>query len=138
MNISKDHEYNLKEISPLTLAFLGDGVFDILVREYLVSNNKSNVGVLNNLKVSYVCAKSQAKAIDYILEDLTEEEIAVFKRGRNAKVSSVPKSSSVAEYHKATGLEALFGYVYLKGDCKRLNQIFNLCIKCYLESWIWG
>lgn len=134
MEILANKECDLKGVNILNLAFLGDGVFDLLVRERLVLNNKSPVGILNNIKVSAVCCQAQAEAISRILVELTEEETSVYKRGRNAKVSSFPKNASVAQYHLATGLEALFGYVYLKGDIERLNQIFDLCMQNRLNS----
>ncbi len=126
-----NQEIDLKEVSPLALAFLGDSVFDILVRNWLVLNNKLPVGRLNEIKVSYVCCQSQALIMQKIMDSLTEEELSIYKRGRNAKVSSVPKNASVSQYHSATGFEALMGYIYLKGDTERLEQIFDLCLDVY-------
>lgn len=116
-------------MNSLALAFVGDAVFDLFVRERLVSSIHSPVGVLNNLKVQTVCCKSQAKAVRELLPKLTEEELMVYKRGRNTKVSSVPKNAQIADYHAATGLEALFGYLYLKGEMERLKDLLCFCVK---------
>ena len=94
------------EISPLTLAFVGDGVYDLLVREYLVRKANRSVGELNKIKVSLVNCKSQAEFAKILMPTLTEKEFAVYKRGRNA-APNVLKKRSVADYHSATGLEAL-------------------------------
>ena len=114
-NIAVKHT-KVDEISPLTLAFVGDGVYDLLVREYLVNNANRPVGMLNKLKVSLVNCKSQAKFAMHIMPSLTDRELSVYKRGRNAAPKCTPKNSSVADYHSATGLEALFGYLYLSGE----------------------
>lgn len=113
------------QYSPLTLAFIGDGVFDLMVREALVCRANSPVGILNAEKVKAVCCQTQAKNAEKLLPVLTEEETAVYKRGRNAH-SRPPKSASSADYHTATGLEALWGYLYLKGQIERLRELFSL------------
>lgn len=128
MNRLLNKECNLNDISPLALAFIGDGVFDLLVRENIVCGKKAPINTLNKIKVENVCCKSQAKAINKILNMLTDEEILIYKKGRNAKTSCVPKNATVSEYHAATGLESLFGYIYLKGDINRLREIFDLVI----------
>lgn len=112
-------ELDLHTISPLTLAFLGDGVYGLLVREYLVAQGNRPAGELHRASVELVRAETQAAAIKRMLPLLTEEEAAVFKRGRNAHTSR-----SGSDYHHATGLEALFGYLYLKGDTDRLQTLF--------------
>lgn len=117
------------EYSPLTLAFIGDGVYDLLVREYLVTQANRPVGELNRLKVSMVCCKAQAETAKALMPILTEEELSVYKRGRNATTSCTPKNSTKAEYHSATGLEALFGYIYLKGDVNRIKELFSVVLK---------
>ena len=114
---------DLHTVSPLTLAFLGDGVYGLLVREYLVKEGNRPAGELHRASVELVKAEAQAAAIARILPLLTEEEQAVFRRGRNAHTSR-----SGTDYHHATGLEALFGYVYLKGDTARLRELFALTI----------
>lgn len=123
-----DNKFNAKTLSPQTLAFVGDGVYDLLVREYLVSVANRPVGELNKLKVSLVNCQSQAKFIRELLPDLTDEEVAVFKRGRNCYTSNTPKNSSNADYHAATGLEALFGYLYLNNNLIRIKELFSKII----------
>lgn len=121
-------EVNIATYSPLTLAFLGDSVFDLLVREMLVKCANMPVSKLNEIKVKIVNAKSQSDAVKRISDKLTEEELSVYKRGRNAKVNSVPKHSKVSDYHNATGLESLFGYLYLQKKSDRINEIFSMII----------
>lgn len=106
-------DVNPRELSSLSLAFVGDSVYDLLVREYLLTFGKRHVGELNKDKVAMVCCKSQTKAYEKIKDFLTEEEQDVFRRGRNVTVRSVPRNSTLKDYHTATGLEALFGYLYL-------------------------
>lgn len=112
-------------LSPLTLAFVGDGVFDLMVRERLVCAANAPVGSLNQKKVGAVCCKSQAEIMQQLMPILTDEELSVFKRGRNAHTSHTPKNATNSQYHSATGFEALWGYIYLKGDIDRLNELFE-------------
>ena len=119
----------LKSIPTLNLAFIGDGVYDLLVREYLVTHSSAHVGELNKLKVDMVNCKSQAEYMKLIVDSLTEEELDVYKRGRNTRVNSVPKNANRAQYHAATGLESLFGWLYLQGQTDRLNQLFELMMR---------
>lgn len=121
-------DVNPRELPSLTLAFVGDSVYDLLVREYLLTKGMRKVGDLNKEKVSMVCCSAQTKAIDKILENLSEEEEAVFKRGRNVQVHSAPRNSSLKDYHTATGLEALFGYLYLCGQIERVRELFGIII----------
>ncbi|MBQ7740082.1 MAG: ribonuclease III [Eubacterium sp.] len=118
-------EINPKQLSPLNLAFIGDGIYEILVREKLVCDANRPVNDLHKESVKYVSAKAQTAAYDRIRDMLTEEEKAIFKRGRNAKVGHNPKSASQGEYHIATGIEALFGYLYLKDNTERLRELFD-------------
>ena len=115
-------------LSSLSLAFVGDSVYDLLVRRYLVGVSAARVGALNAEKVAMVCCSAQSRAAAKISGLLTEHESAVYRRGRNAAVHSVPKNSSVADYHSATGLEALFGYLYLSGDNDRINELFAVIV----------
>lgn len=115
---------NPKLLSPSTLAFVGDGVYGLLVRERLAQINRP-VGELHTQSVKMVNANAQAAAFAIIAPMLTEEELAVFKRGRNFHTTSIPKNSDHGRYHTATGLEALFGYLYLKGDHARLSELFT-------------
>ncbi len=116
------------EFSPLTLAFVGDGVYDLLVREYLVRQANRPVGELNKIKVSMVNCKSQAQFAARLMPELSEKETAVYKRGRNAAPKSTAKNGTVAEYHSATGLECLFGYLYLNGEKDRIDELFGMII----------
>ena len=118
-----------KQLSPQTLAFIGDSVYDVLVREYLVSEANRPVGELNRRKVMLVKCESQSAAVKRLMPLLSEDETAVFKRGRNAYTKNTPKNSDVADYHAATGLEALFGYLYLEGELDRFRQLFKLCLE---------
>ena len=121
-NINCDY----KKLSPLTLAFIGDGVYELFVRENLILNGKNSVNKMNKDKIEKVCCKAQSKAAKRILNYLNDEELIIFKRGRNAHTHCIPKNATSEEYHNSTGLEALIGYIYLKGDIKRLQEIFDL------------
>ena len=123
-----DDKINLNAIPTLNLAFIGDGVFDLLVREHLLSSSSAHVGELNREKVAMVNCKSQAEDAKKLLPILTDEEQEVYKRGRNAKVNSASKHSTLSDYHAATGLEALFGYLYLKGENERIKELFTRII----------
>lgn len=114
-----------KLLSPLTLAFVGDVVYELLVREKIVQVGSMPTKRLNALKVELVRASAQAIVYDALEPMLTEEEHDILKRGRNSHTGSVPKNGSVADYRKATGVEALFGYLYLKKDNERLQLLFE-------------
>ncbi len=127
---NKDREKHNKndDFSPLTLAFVGDGVYDLLVRSYLVRQANRPVGELNRRKVALVNCKSQARFAKLIMDSLSEKELAVYKRGRNAAPKCTPKNGSVADYHSATGLEALFGYLYMNGERARIDELFEMIL----------
>ena len=116
-------------LSPLTLAFTGDAVFSLFVREMLVVDANRPVGKLHKLSVNWVKAEAQSKGMRAILPLLTEKETEVFKRGRNAHTSHTPKNQSGCDYHYATGFEALVGYLYLKDETERLSLLLNEVIK---------
>lgn len=116
------------ELSPLNLAFIGDCVYEMLVRETLVLNANRPVNDLHKESVKFVSAKAQTIAFDKIKDCLTEQETAIYKRGRNAKVGHNPKSASQGEYHIATGVEALFGYLYLTEQTQRIKELFQIII----------
>ncbi|MCL2013398.1 MAG: ribonuclease III [Oscillospiraceae bacterium] len=118
-----------KNFSPLTLAFLGDSVFELLVREKIVSGGDMPVSKLHSAAVKYVCSDAQAKAFRTIELFLTAEELDIFRRGRNANGSTVPKNSTPAKYRTATGLEAVFGYLKLEGKNERIAEIFEMIWK---------
>lgn len=113
-------------LSPLTLAFVGDGVYGLFVREQLVCEANRSVKALHRESVKSVCCQAQAACMEKLLPVLTEQEQAVYRRGRNAHTSHTPKNASPVDYHAATGFEALFGYLYLKGDLNRLRELFAL------------
>lgn len=121
-----DKEVNAKQLSPLNLAFIGDCIYEILVRETLVTDANRPVNDLHRESVKYVSAKAQTEAFDKIKDMLTDEETAVYKRGRNAKVGHSPKSATEGEYHCATGVEALFGYLYLTEQTDRIKELFSV------------
>ena len=112
-------------ISNLGLAHIGDGVFELLCRSYLCARGGKTVETLHRDTIRMVKATSQAKIVDRLLPLLTEEELAYYRRGKNAHVHAVPKSATPQEYAKATGLEALFGALYLMGRTQRLNELFK-------------
>ncbi len=116
-------------ISNLGLAHMGDCVYEILCRAYLCSRGGKNVGKLHHDTTQMVKATSQAKFADAMLPLLTQEELAYYRRGKNSHVHAVPKSATPAEYAKATGLEALFGYLFLSGQKERANELFNLVME---------
>lgn len=109
----------------LTLAYIGDGIYEIGVRRYLLSKNVMKVEELHRTAVHYVKATFQSRFYQLLVETLPERELAVMKRGRNAKTGHQPKSSGVVEYHNATGVEALFGALWLAGETERLNALFQ-------------
>ena len=121
--------------SPLTLAFLGDAVYSLLVRNMLTKASNKPTGKLHKESIRYVNAAFQAQMIKEIMDDLTEEEVSVFKRGRNAHSSHSPKNQNEGDYRYATGLESLYGYLYLCGNTTRINEIFNMSTyKAYTEE----
>ena len=108
---------------------MGDAVFELMIRTWLCINGTSTAKKLHDRAVTFVSAKAQAAAADKILSRLSKEEVAVYKRGRNTHVNSIPKGSTHEEYHTATGIEALFGHLYLSGRDDRLNELFELIIE---------
>ena len=116
-------------ISYLGLAHIGDGVFELMCRSYLCARGGKNVGNLHRDTIHMVKASSQAKFVEKLIPVLTEEELAYYRRGKNSHVHAVPKSATPAEYAKATGLEALFGALYLGGRTDRLNELFHILLE---------
>jgi ribonuclease-3 family protein len=108
-----------------TLAYMGDAALETLVRERLILDGQTQSGKMNKLALSFVKATEQSRAVDLILPHLTEEEQAIYKRGRNAHGISAPKSAGTGEYRRATGFEALFGWLYLKGEINRIKELFE-------------
>ncbi len=114
----------VNRISMLGLAHIGDGVYELLIRTMLCSKGHNSVQELHKRTVAYVKAPAQAKAAEKILPLLDEEEKAVYKRGRNTRVNSVPQNADIGQYHAATGLEALIGWLYLRGRRDRIHELF--------------
>lgn len=116
----------INQISMLGLAHIGDGVYELMTRAALCEEGHTAVAELHQLATRRVNAPAQAAAVEKLLPALNEEEIAIYRRGRNAHVNSVPRAANIGQYHAATGLEALFGWLYLQGKCERLNELFRL------------
>ena len=114
----------VNRISMLGLAHVGDGVYELLTRTELCRRGHTDVQELHRLTVARVRAEAQARAVEKLLPLLTEEELALYKRGRNTHVHSVPHHAELADYHAATGLEALFGWLYLQGRLERISVLF--------------
>ena len=112
-------------LSNLGLAHIGDGVFELLCRSHLCARGEKTVERLHHDTIQLVKAPAQAAFVDRLLPRLTEEELVYYRRGKNAHVHAVPKSATPAEYAKATGLEALFGALYLAGQTERINELFK-------------
>ena len=115
-------------ISNLGLAHMGDGVWELLCRSYLCAKGEKTVGQLHHDTIAMVKAPAQAEYADRLLPLLTEQEAAYYRRGKNSHVHAVPKGATPMEYSKATGLEALFGALYLAGETQRLNELFFAAI----------
>ena len=120
---------DVKQVSTAALAYLGDGVWELLVRQMLVEKGISDSRRLNTEALGYVTASAQAAAVKGLLALLTEEEEAIYRRGRNIGHTNVPKRATVMEYRMATGLEALFGYLQLSGRTDRTRELFDLAFK---------
>jgi len=119
----------LRQISVLGLAHVGDAVFELMVRTWLCCLGVSTAKKLHGESVTLVSAKAQAAATERLIPALSGEELSVYKRGRNSHVNSIPRSSTIEEYHAATGIEALFGHLYLSGQTERLNELFEMIME---------
>lgn len=124
-SLKADKRIKPNQLSGLSLAFIGDTVYDLYVRTLLVSTRETTVHSLHMLSSASVCARGQREAFFKIDKLLTEEELAVFKRGRNAHSGTVPKNADVTDYRIATGFECLIGYLYLSGQIERLNYLMQ-------------
>ena len=122
-------EDDINAISNLGLAHLGDAVFELMVRTWLCEHGYAKSSNLHKKTVQRVSAPAQAKAVEIIMPVLSDRETAVYKRGRNTRVNSVPNRATIGQYHAATGLETLFGWLYLHGETARLNELFALIMK---------
>ena len=125
----------INEINIISLAYLGDAVYELKVRDYLISSGISKVNKLQKEAMNFVTAKNQAKYINYFIDNnlLTDEEIDYAKRGRNASVYSHPKNTDIVTYKWATGFESLFGFLYLNHNNERINELFNIILE--VKEW---
>lgn len=123
------------QYSPLSLAFIGDSVYGAVAKTVVVLRGNCPANMLDHKAVKYIKAVSQAKVADHLVENglLSDEETAVYKRGRNAKSSTTAKNAPVGDYRKATGVEALIGYLYLKGDMNRVLELMKIAVE-FLDS----
>ncbi len=119
-------EQDIRTYSPLTLAYMGDAIFELVVRTVLVERKNTQPEKLHKAATKIVKAEAQALMIEAIKEELTDEELSVYKRGRNAKAVTRAKNATMSEYRRATGFEALMGYLYLKGEMDRLLELVRL------------
>lgn len=121
-------EVDIRTYSPLTLAYIGDAIYDLVIRTIVVERGNQSAKGLHKTTIKYVNAKVQAKMIDALETELTEDEMAVYHRGRNAKSYTAAKNASIIEYRKATGLEALMGYLYLQGQTDRMLTLIQVAL----------
>ena len=126
LNLFQISQKEINSYSPLTLAYLGDAVFEIIIRTIIVEKKSGTVKSLHRQSSDLVNAKAQAELISRIMNTLTEQEISIYKRGRNAKSHSVAKNADIHDYRSATGFEALMGYLYLNGEMERLLELIQL------------
>lgn len=123
------------QFSPLALAYIGDGVYELFVRTKIIEAHENMpANRLHKKTVQYVKAHSQANSITAMLEYMTDDEVAVYKRGRNAKSNTAPKNADMADYRKATGFEALIGFLYLSEETERLNELMNIAYENALDK----
>lgn len=134
----REKEFTLKDarlLNPLQLALIGDAVYELYIRNYILSKNlELSAHKIHVKAIGYVKAKSQSKIMYLIEEDLTEDESYIFKRGRNAKSATVPKNADVRDYRMATGFEALIGYLHLTGGHERLDYIMTKAVSINLNE----
>jgi len=128
LEIKDFSESDIREMSPLALAYIGDACYEILVRS-VVLDKKKNPNKLHKESINYVRAKSQRDLFEKIEDLLSHDEMRIFKRGRNAKSHTVPKNADPIDYRVATGVEALFGYLYLLKRYERIRELFGRMIK---------
>ncbi len=118
-----------EQYSPLTLAFIGDAVFELYVRGALIKHANRPVSILHKQASLLVRAEAQSRMIQDLKDELTEDEYNIYRRGRNAKSNTVPKNASVNDYRRATGFEALIGYLQIEGRLERMNELMNMAIR---------
>lgn len=124
-----ENKINGNSLNGLSLAFIGDAVYEIMVREHLLENGSLQVGKLHKMAVEYVRASYQADVFDFLEPIVDEEERGILHRGRNASATHVPKGANAIEYRKATGVESLFGWLYLEGKNERIKELFRMILE---------
>lgn len=127
-------EINIIDYSPLTLAYIGDGIYEIIVRTVIVDEANRQVNKIHKAASNLVKAETQAKMIHYIMDDLTEEEVKIYKRGRNAKAVTRAKNASMSDYRTATGFESLMGWLYLTKQSERMMELIKKCLLLIREE----
>ena len=123
-----EKKINGNALNGLSLAFIGDAVYEIMVREHLLQRGSLQVGKLHKMAVEFVRASFQADVFDFLEPILEEEELSMLHRGRNASATHIPKGANAIEYRKATGVEALFGWLYLEGRNERIKELFEMIL----------
>lgn len=126
--------FKVHTYSPVALAYIGDSIYDLVIRTMIMNQGAKAVGRMHKAANGYVNANAQAKIYFKVADELTEEEQAVFRRGRNAKSGSTPKNADLKTYKQATGLEAVLGYLYLQGDLKRIFELIALGLEGLTEE----
>ncbi len=121
-------EVDINEYSPLTLAYIGDSIYDVIVRTVVVERGNRSANNLHKMAIKYVNAATQAAMADALQEELTEDELSVYRRGRNAKSYTKAKNATLNDYRKATGMEALLGYLYLQDNMDRIIELLKLSL----------
>ncbi len=119
----------MNQLNGVTLAYLGDSIYELYIREHLLKKGLTKVQKLHNEAIKYTSAKGQKEALDKIMDSLTETEVSIFKRGRNSNSDRKPKNTDLATYKQATGFEALIGFLYLNEEVERLNELIQIIIK---------
>lgn len=121
-------EVQITDYSPLTLAYIGDGIYEVIIRTLIIDEANRQVNKIHKAASHLVKAETQAKMIHLIMDDLTEEEQRIYKRGRNAKAVTRAKNASMSDYRTATGFEALMGWLYLTGQSERMMELIKKCV----------
>lgn len=126
-----DGQMDIRTVNPLTLAYIGDGIYELVVRSVMTARSNTKAGLLHRQTSQLVKAEAQSKMMDILLPQLSEEEECVFRRGRNAKSATMAKNASIGDYRRATGFEALMGYLYLTDQTERLLALIKLALDTY-------
>ena len=126
-----DQNVDIRTVNPLTLAYIGDGVYELVVRSVMVARTNTRAGLLHRQTSQYVKAEAQSKMMDLLLPVLTGEEESFYRRGRNAKSPTLAKYASVGDYRRATGFEALMGYLYLTDQMERIVELTKIALDGY-------